>query len=867
MYLGKVNSPLTRLREDIDSSQTTIPVEDESVFPDAPNLATIGGGPGAETILYKEKASGELRDVTRGFQGEAKAWSFRARTGRTITAYDIDTLKENVKTTYNELDGTVQLVASRKVVTVGPGSGNDFNTINEAIEYLTQYKMRYNKEDIRAVIRLAEDFYMEEQVLVNGEHLNWITIESMAGDAQDIEDITQGEQIDGYERPEITSITVDDYDVEYYIQEHNAKHLNEEYIAIETADNNIHYFWFNVNEEGSDPEPGYEDATAHEVEIGEDDEPDTVAQKLKDVVDEVKGVTATVDNRTITVENDDTGEVTLDEMDEPKYWKSTSGTSMTTVDMGDEETAHKAEFEVDDYEVKEDETVWTDTSKVLNGDYIQLQTGTEDKHYFWFNSEEEGEDPDLDGTGHEISLDKDDEAPTTAQKLKDAIDNVTGFTATVDDRTITVENDDEGAVQSVNVESDNIYASVVQAGRDEGYKVKIHATGHGFEEGDRITIRNHEGLVEEHDYNGVWYVSNPETDTFELSYSDNPDAVYDSYRAGDETTKNGEVVDPVPVKVSRQALDTTWEFFYRPAFGVARGTLPTIACEFEMDESGDSEYMSYKDGLCATDGGHINIMPFCGFSKADGSNIYGTRSSIINANDAIANEAGRHGVWAYSNTIINARRVMASNCGWAGTEEDEGNGFDSVGRPVGSGIVSTRNSLINAEGCNVSESQGDNILGQYGGIVSLGGHDLEYTSENPINGKKLNVVAGAIFDGEGFITEIKAYTEVLNEETWDSTTEEIDLNKGNIHEITLSGTDIDTLTFANARSGVHSFTLIIHQDTTARTISFPDSVVWNQHEIPDLSVADETYVLSFFTTDGGTKWYGFLSGETFGDGS
>ena len=185
-----------------------------------------------------------------------------------------------------------------------------------------------------------------------------------------------------------------------------------------------------------------------------------------------------------------------------------------------------------------------------------------------------------------------------------------------------------------------------------------------FELGDRVIIRDHVSETEEVDYNGLWFVYDTDDTWLELDFDQNENSLFNIDRAGGTAV----VASPAPVSVERAALTTLWEFFYRPAFGVARGTLPLIACDFRMDESGDNPYMSYKDGLCATDQGKINILPFCGFSNAGGTNIYGTRASIINANDAIANDGKRYGIWAYASTIINARRAQVNNCGFGAYE-------------------------------------------------------------------------------------------------------------------------------------------------------------------------------------------------------
>jgi len=96
MYAGKVNSPATTLDGAINDSITTINVVDGGDLPDAPNIAVIGTGEDAETILYETKNGNELSDVTRGFQGVAKEWDSGTPVARLFTAYDYDTLRENI---------------------------------------------------------------------------------------------------------------------------------------------------------------------------------------------------------------------------------------------------------------------------------------------------------------------------------------------------------------------------------------------------------------------------------------------------------------------------------------------------------------------------------------------------------------------------------------------------------------------------------------------------------------------------------------------------------------------------------------------------------------------------------------------------
>jgi len=106
MFSGIVNSPYTLLSAGITDSATTIPVYELGVFPTAPNIATIGTGPDAETILYTGKSSssgaGNLTGVTRewnktGSYGAKKAWLAGTVISRRFTEYDHATFKANIE--------------------------------------------------------------------------------------------------------------------------------------------------------------------------------------------------------------------------------------------------------------------------------------------------------------------------------------------------------------------------------------------------------------------------------------------------------------------------------------------------------------------------------------------------------------------------------------------------------------------------------------------------------------------------------------------------------------------------------------------------------------------------------------------------
>ena len=93
----------------------------------------------------------------------------------------------------------------------------------------------------------------------------------------------------------------------------------------------------------------------------------------------------------------------------------------------------------------------------------------------------------------------------------------------------------------------------------------------------------------------------------------------------------------------------------------------------------------------------------------------------------------------------------------------------------------------------------------------------------------------------------------------------INLRDGNVFEHDL--TENVTYTFSNpAASGRASiFVLKIIQDSTARTITWPNSVDWAAATAPTITTTNNGVdVFVFLTVDGGTIYYGFTAGQAMG---
>lgn len=91
----------------------------------------------------------------------------------------------------------------------------------------------------------------------------------------------------------------------------------------------------------------------------------------------------------------------------------------------------------------------------------------------------------------------------------------------------------------------------------------------------------------------------------------------------------------------------------------------------------------------------------------------------------------------------------------------------------------------------------------------------------------------------------------------------IDCASTSIFSITL--TDNCTFSLTNVPSGGFGITLKLTQDATgSRTVTWPASFKWPGGVEPTLSLgASDVDVLTAFTDDGGTTWYGFLAGLDF----
>lgn len=120
----------------------------------------------------------------------------------------------------------------------------------------------------------------------------------------------------------------------------------------------------------------------------------------------------------------------------------------------------------------------------------------------------------------------------------------------------------------------------------------------------------------------------------------------------------------------------------------------------------------------------------------------------------------------------------------------------------------------------------------------------------------IKVTGTTVIEDSRALTNILTYDETVGT----ITSSDVDLSTGNTFEDTISTNT--TYTFSNppANGTAFGFTLKIDSSGT-NTITWPASVNWAGGTAPDAPASGETDVFVFFTTDGGSNYYGFQAGD------
>jgi len=141
--------------------------------------------------------------------------------------------------------------------------------------------------------------------------------------------------------------------------------------------------------------------------------------------------------------------------------------------------------------------------------------------------------------------------------------------------------------------------------------------------------------------------------------------------------------------------------------------------------------------------------------------------------------------------------------------------------------------------------------------------ELNYNDITTLGTSEASKVVTA--DANGVVTFDNGIVEESTAITSSSNAATLDLHTGTNFTHTL--TEDVTYTFSNsgASGRASAFTLKVTQDSTARTITWPSSVDWENSNAPTLSTGSgEVDVFAFVTYDGGITYYGFAAGQAMG---
>lgn len=106
-------------------------------------------------------------------------------------------------------------------------------------------------------------------------------------------------------------------------------------------------------------------------------------------------------------------------------------------------------------------------------------------------------------------------------------------------------------------------------------------------------------------------------------------------------------------------------------------------------------------------------------------------------------------------------------------------------------------------------------------------------------------------------------SETSSNPTISSGTLTLNLNTSAVFNVSLNA-NITTLTLQNVQTSgrTSSFVLVFTADGTARSVTWPGTFYWPGGIAPTItSTNGKEDVFTFFTTDGGTTWLAFISGQ------
>ena len=150
-----------------------------------------------------------------------------------------------------------------------------------------------------------------------------------------------------------------------------------------------------------------------------------------------------------------------------------------------------------------------------------------------------------------------------------------------------------------------------------------------------------------------------------------------------------------------------------------------------------------------------------------------------------------------------------------------------------------------------------------GTVVTSTAEELNYNDITTLGTSQASKVVTADANGNIKLTEeVQATAYIETVVALSGTTPTVDCDEAHSFTLTTSGNTTFTFDYAGINltsDDSYGFTLRVTAGGT-HTLTWPASVDWPGGTAPDAPASGETAVFVFYTTDGGTTWYGFQAG-------
>lgn len=195
---------------------------------------------------------------------------------------------------------------------------------------------------------------------------------------------------------------------------------------------------------------------------------------------------------------------------------------------------------------------------------------------------------------------------------------------------------------------------------------------------------------------------------------------------------------------------------------------------------------------------------------------------------------------------------IGASAGGANTQVQYNNG----GNLAGSANLTFNGTTLTANTLNLTNALGAAHGGT--GLTSFTTNSVFYASGTTTVAQSANLTFdGTILTADTITGKLKAYSEAVTTATVSTSTYNIDTSATNIFDLTLANNVTFTFTNPPTSGTSRSVTVILRQDATGnRTASFTNAK-YSDGILPVLSTgANQVDVLTFFTVNGGTFWFG-----------